>query len=34
MGVPDAEIAAALMGLAAARGPERSFCPSEAARAL
>ncbi|MFW5641720.1 MAG: DUF3253 domain-containing protein [Roseicyclus sp.] len=34
MGVPDAEIAAALMGLAEARGPERSFCPSEAARAL
>jgi hypothetical protein len=30
----DAEIGAALMHLARARGPERSFCPSEAARAL
>jgi hypothetical protein len=30
----DAEIAAALMRLARTRGPERSFCPSEAARAL
>jgi hypothetical protein len=31
---PDAEIAAALMALARARGPGKSFCPSEAARAL
>lgn len=30
----DDEIAAVLMRLAEARGPERSFCPSEAARAL
>jgi hypothetical protein len=30
----DARIAAALMELARRRGPERSFCPSEAARAL
>jgi hypothetical protein len=30
----DEEIAAALMRLARARGPERSFCPSEAARAV
>jgi hypothetical protein len=30
----DSEIAAALMRLATARGVERSFCPSEAARAL
>jgi hypothetical protein len=33
-GPDDAEIAAVLMRLAEARGPERSFCPSEAARAL
>ena len=31
---PDSEIAAALMRLARARGRERSFCPSEAARTL
>jgi hypothetical protein len=30
----DARIAAALRDLAARRGPGRSFCPSEAARAL
>jgi hypothetical protein len=30
----DAEIAAVLTALADARGPGRSFCPSEAARAL
>ena len=30
----DAEIAAALMSLARARGADKSFCPSEAARAL
>ena len=30
----DAEIAAVLQALAEARGPGRSFCPSEAARAL
>ncbi|MFN3641671.1 MAG: DUF3253 domain-containing protein [Gemmobacter sp.] len=30
----DAAIAAALLSLARARGPGRSFCPSEAARAL
>lgn len=30
----EAEIAAVLMRLAETRGPERSFCPSEAARAL
>ncbi len=34
MRVSDAEIAAALMRLARARGPGNSFCPSEAARAL
>ena len=32
--VSDAQIAAALMRLARERGPEKSFCPSEAARAL
>ncbi|RVT85887.1 DUF3253 domain-containing protein [Rhodobacteraceae bacterium CCMM004] len=30
----DARIAAALMELARARGSDKSFCPSEAARAL
>lgn len=30
----DEDIADALMALARARGPERSFCPSEAARVL
>ena len=30
----DEQIAAALLDLAEARGPERSFCPSEAARTL
>lgn len=30
----DARIADALMRLAEARGPDRTFCPSEAARAL
>ncbi|MHA6344563.1 DUF3253 domain-containing protein [Roseivivax sp. CAU 1761] len=30
----DAEIAAALMRLARARGPDKTFCPSEVARAL
>ena len=34
MSVSDTEIAATLMALAKARGPSRSFCPSEAARAL
>ncbi len=34
-GTPDvALIARTLLALAAARGPDRSFCPSEAARAL
>jgi hypothetical protein len=32
--IPDAGIAALLVSLARARGPGRSFCPSEAARAL
>lgn len=32
--ITDPAIAAALMQLAAARGPGKSFCPSEAARAL
>jgi len=30
----DDDIASALMALARARGPKKSFCPSEAARAL
>lgn len=30
----DADIAARLMALAQARGPDKSFCPSEVARAL
>jgi hypothetical protein len=30
----DDEIAAVLLDLARARGPEKSFCPSEAARLL
>ncbi|PZX19065.1 uncharacterized protein DUF3253 [Palleronia aestuarii] len=34
MGVPDGRIAAELMRLARERGPEKTFCPSEAARAL
>lgn len=32
--VPEAAIAAVLLRLAAERGPQGSFCPSEAARAL
>ena len=32
--VTDAEIARVLMDLARQRGPDRTFCPSEAARAL
>lgn len=34
MSVTDEEIAAVLMSLAHARGPGKSFCPSEAARRL
>ena len=34
MAVSDDDIARALMRLARTRGTERSFCPSEAARAL
>lgn len=34
MRVTDEDIADALMRLARARGPAKSFCPSEAARAL
>ncbi len=33
-GTDDAKIAAALMALARARGADRTFCPSEAARRL
>jgi hypothetical protein len=33
-GIPDDRIAALLIALAQSRGPGRSFCPSEAARAL
>ncbi len=32
--VSDEEIAAGLLDLATARGPDKTFCPSEAARAL
>ncbi|MEM9972112.1 MAG: DUF3253 domain-containing protein [Pseudomonadota bacterium] len=34
MAVSDQEIAAAIMALAEARGPTKSFCPSEVARRL
>lgn len=34
MNLPDDEIEAALLHLARQRGPEKSFCPSEVARAL